>query len=226
MSLGAKKLVSVSATSTQVTETRGEAVKTAETAGEGRDGEESEKEYPNLTQVPCIRYSITFQKKFVPVSALFDLDNEINVIHLTFARELRLSIRTTDVRAQKIDGTMLDTFGMVVAAFSVTDKANRVRFFEKTFLMANVSPKVVLGMLFLSLSDADIDFLGQELWWKTYTIEEAFPIIRHIELVSKKEFVAATLDPESDTFVIHVASLSSDTSPSFSPLDVYPSHRP
>ena len=30
-----------------------------------------------------------------------------------------------DVEAQKIDGTMLDTYGMVVAAFSVTDKANR-----------------------------------------------------------------------------------------------------
>ena len=42
-----------------------------------------------------------------------------------------------NIRAQKIDGTTLDTDGMVVAAFSVTDKANRVRFFEKTFLVAN-----------------------------------------------------------------------------------------
>ena len=31
----------------------------------------------------------------------------------------------------------------------MTDKANRVRFFEKTFLVANISPEVVLGMLFL-----------------------------------------------------------------------------
>ena len=36
-----------------------------------------------------------------------------------------------DVRAQKTDGTTLDTYGMVVAAFLVTDKANRVRFFER-----------------------------------------------------------------------------------------------
>ena len=52
---------------------------------------------------------------------------------------------------------------MVVAAFSVEDKANQLRFFEETFLVANVSPEVVLGMLFLTLSGADVDFLGREL---------------------------------------------------------------
>ena len=38
--------------------------------------------------------------------------------------------------------------------------ANQVRFFEETFLMANICLEVVLGMLFLTLSEADIDFLG------------------------------------------------------------------
>ena len=37
------------------------------------------------------------------------------------------------------------------------------RFFEKTFLVANVSLEVVLGMPFLTLSGTDIDFLGHEL---------------------------------------------------------------
>ena len=44
-----------------------------------------------------------------------------------------------------------------------TDKENRVRFFEETFLMANVSPEVVLGMSFLTFSSADVDFLDWEL---------------------------------------------------------------
>ena len=47
---------------------------------------------------------------------------------------------------------------MVVVAFSVVNKANRVRFFEETFLLANVSPEIVFGMLFLILSGADVDF--------------------------------------------------------------------
>ena len=52
---------------------------------------------------------------------------------------------------------------MVVAAFSVVDKANRVRFFEEIFLVANVNSEVVLGMPFLTLSNADIDFLSRDL---------------------------------------------------------------
>ena len=58
---------------------------------------------------------------------------------------------------------MLETHGIVVTAFAMVDKANRVRFFEETFLVANVSLEVVLGMLFLTLSSADIDFSGREL---------------------------------------------------------------
>ena len=48
---------------------------------------------------------------------------------------------------------------MVVVTFSVTDQANRIRFFEVTFLVANVSPEIVRGMHFLTLSGADVDFL-------------------------------------------------------------------
>ena len=97
------------------------------------------------------------------MQALIDSGSEVNAIHPSFVKQLGLSIRPTDVGAQKIDGTTLDTHGMVVAAFSVEDKANRVRFFEKTFLVANVSPEVVLGMPFLILSDADVDFSSRDL---------------------------------------------------------------
>ena len=212
-----------------MTGTRAETVETAEaigTAEVNEDGNESEGECPNLARVPCIRYPIIFRKNSVPVLALLDSGSEVNAIHPTFAQELGLPIRTTDIGAQKIDGTMLDTFGMMVVAFLVTDKANRVKFFKKTFLVANVSPEVVLGMPFFTLSGADVNFSGQELWWKTYTAKEAFPTTRHVELVGKKEFAAAALDPESETFVVHVASLSSDTSSSSSPLDVHLSRKP
>ena len=46
--------------------------------------------------------------------------------------------------------------------------------------------------------------------------------------MGKKEFAAVALNPESETFVVYVASLSSNTLPSFSPLElnVHPSRRP
>lgn len=89
--------------------------------------------------------------------ALLDLDSEINAIYPTFAQELELSIRSMDVRVQKINSPLLDTFEIVVLAFSMINKANWGRFFEKTFLVDNISPEVVLGV-FLILSDADVDF--------------------------------------------------------------------
>ena len=98
------------------------------------------------------------------MQALINSGSEVNAIHPSFVKQLGFFMRPIDVEAQKIDGTMLDTHGMVVEAFSVIDKANRVKFFEKTFLMADVSPEVVLGMLFLTLSDADVDFSDRELW--------------------------------------------------------------
>ena len=180
----------------------------------------------NLARVLCIPYPINFGKK--SVSALLDSGSEVNAVHPAFAKELGLPIRPTDVGVQKINGITLKIYGMVVAAFSVENKANQVRFFEETFLVANVSPKVVLGILFLILSGADIDFLERELWWKTYTTKEAFSTTRRIKFVGKKEFAAETLDPESETFVVHVVSLSSDMLPSSSPLElnVHSSCRP
>ena len=70
-------------------------------------------------------------------------------------------------------------------------------------------------MLFLTLSDADVDFFGRELHWRTYTTEAALPTTRRVELVGKKEFVAAELDPEHEIYVVHIGSVSSVASPSF-----------
>ena len=75
----------------------------------------------------------------------------------------------------------------------MTDKANQVRFFEETFLVANVSPEVVFGRHFLTLSSANIDFLNRELRWKTYTTKEALPTTRRAELVGKKKLQLQSL---------------------------------
>ena len=169
-----------------------------------------------LERVFFIHYPVQFKNTDkAPVQALIDSGSEVNAVHPSFIKQLDLPIRPTNVGAQKIDGTMLDTHGMVIEAFSVVDMANRVRFFEETFLVANVSLEVVLEMSFLILSGADVDFLGQELRWRTYTIEEALPTTRRVELVGKKEFAAVALDPEHETYVVHVVS-----------LNVYPSRKP
>ena len=75
-------------------------------------------------------------------------------------------------------------------------------------------------MPFLTLSNADVQFVEKELTWRSYTTAEALPTTKRVELINKKEFAKAALDENSETFVVHVASLSS------TPLDVHPSRRP
>ena len=106
----------------------------------------------------------------------------------------------------------------------MVDKANRVRFFEKAFLVANVSQEVVFEMPFLILSGADVDFLGRKLQYRAYITKEALPTTIRVKLVGKKEFAATVLDPEYEIYVVHVASLSS-TSLVVS-LNVHPCQRP
>ena len=198
-----------------------ETAKAVGTAEIGKNGKESKGKYlENLAQVLCIRYPITFWKKSVPMLMLLDLSSKVNAIYLTFARELGLSIRSTDDRAQKIDSNTLDTFGIVVAASSVKVKSNWVKFFEETFLVANVSPEVVLRMFFLTLSGIDVDFLGWKLRWKTYITKKTFSTTKRIELVGKNKFATIGLDSESETFIIHVASLNFNVSSNSFPLEL------
>ena len=158
--------------------------------------------------------------------AFFDSGSEINAINLTLVRELGLFIKPIDIGSQKIDKTMLDIFEIMVTAFSVNDKANQLKFFEEIFLGVNVSLEVVLGMLFLTLSSADVDFLGWKLRWRTYTTKEVLPTTKPVELMGKKKFAAAALDPEHETYVVYIGLVSSNLSPSSSPLDIHPSWRP
>ena len=78
-----------------------------------------------LDWVPCICYPIRFKKNEVQVQALLNSDSEVNAITLEYASKLGLKVCPTDVRAQKIDGSIFETFGMVLASFQMDDKLGR-----------------------------------------------------------------------------------------------------
>ena len=131
-----KKLVLVSATSVPVTD----------------GGEEV------IIRVPCIHYPVRFQEDQEQVRALLDSGSKVNAMSPAYAERLGLKTRKTNVGAQKIDGSALETFGMVIADFQVEDKSGRPKFFQETFLVADTKFEVVLGMPFLKISNADLAF--------------------------------------------------------------------
>ena len=134
----AKKLVSVLATSVSMTGANKEAQKVI------------------LEQIPCIHYLVQFQKYKEVIRALINSGSKINVITPAYTFKLGFQVQRTDVGAQKIDSSSLQTFGMVIDSFQIEDKLIRVRFFQKLFSLAETIIEVVLGMPFLTFSNANI----------------------------------------------------------------------
>ena len=89
--------------------------------------ETSKKDDVALQRVPCVYYPIWFKKK--EVQALIDLGSEVNAITLAYILKLGLQFYCTNFGAQKIDGSTLETFGMVLASFQMEDKLGKTRFF-------------------------------------------------------------------------------------------------
>ena len=57
----------------------------------------------------------------------------------------------------------------------MSDKDERKRFFKESFLLADVKLDVVFKMLFLTMSNADVDFQAWDLQWSSYTTGDIFP---------------------------------------------------
>ena len=136
---------------------------------------------------------------------MLNSDSKVNAMSPVYAKRLGLKTRKTNVRAQKIDGSILKTFGMVVADLQVEDKSGRPRFFQETFLVTDTKFEVILGISFLKLSNADVSFGEGTLTWKLYSTSKVLPTTERVRLVDPKEFVIVSLDADSETFVMHVA---------------------
>ena len=94
---------------------------------------------------------------------LFNSKNGINIIYVTFTKKICFFIKLININIQKIDDIILDTYKMVIVAFSITDQANWIIFFKKTSLVANVSLKVIFEIVFFILNNINVDFLEKKL---------------------------------------------------------------
>ena len=87
-----------------------------------------------------------------------------------------------------------------------------VQFFEKTFLLANTSIEVVLGMPFLSFHNANVEFAELEkLTRKLYVIVETLPTTSQVKIIGKRQFTKMALDKNSKSFGVDVLALKAIT---------------
>lgn len=70
-----------------------------------------------LEKILYIYHLFYFQKDLHETRALINSNSEVNAINLAYTVKLSLIIRKTDIRAWKIDGSIFNTFEIVLVDF-------------------------------------------------------------------------------------------------------------
>ena len=77
---------------------------------------------------------------------------------LNYIKKLKFKVWKTNIKDQKIDGLILEIFRIVIIDYQIEDKANRSRFFQKTFLIVDTKFEIILKKLFWKISNINILF--------------------------------------------------------------------
>lgn len=71
--------------------------------------------------------------------------------------------KSSNVGTQKINGSQLEIFGIIVSSFLIDDKDEKSPVFETTFLLVDISIDITFEMPFLNLNNIWINFNNWEL---------------------------------------------------------------
>ena len=128
--------------------------------------------------VSCIQYFVYFYKS--QINFLFDSGSKVNAVNLNYAWKLGFKIKKTNIKAQKINGSIVEIFKIGIANFLVEDKIGRLKFFQKPFLVANTKFEVILRILFLKISNTNMLFNEITFTKKSYITKKALLIIKQV----------------------------------------------
>lgn len=165
-----------------------------------KEADRNIQEKSELQGILCIHSTIQFGE--FPIKMLTDLNSKVNAMQLSFARKQGLRICKIDINTQKISDSRLEAYEMVIALFQVNDINAKFRFFEKTFLLADININVTFGIFLLILNNVKINCNDQELSQKLYITAKAVFTTKRVELVEKNDFARAALDPKDETLVV------------------------
>lgn len=82
---------------------------------------------------------------------------------MAYALKLGLKVRCINIEIQKIDNFTFKMFGIFLSSFQIENKLEKAWIFQKTFLLANISIKVVSKIFFLTFSHINIQLIKKNL---------------------------------------------------------------
>ena len=76
-------------------------------------------------------------------------------------------------------------------------------------MLANTNIEMILRMLYLSLSNAEVEFAKRsgKFTWRSYDIAEALSTTHRVEIIHKKQFAKSALNEHCEIFVMHITTL-------------------
>lgn len=138
-----------------------------------------------LDQILYIYYLFYFQKDNIKVKVLINSGSKVNRITSAYGLKLSLNTRHTNVGTQKIDSFTFKILAIILASFWIEHKLGQAWYFQETFLLADTSIKILLGIFFISLSNIDIKFAKKEFIWRFYIISKTLSTTKQVEFINK-----------------------------------------
>lgn len=138
---------------------------------------------------------------------MLNTKKKFKIITLAFIFKLGFFIQKTNIKACKIDSSILVIYRIVVISILFSNKFGKLEFFEKIFFLTNTSIIVILRMSFIIMLDTNIQFINRKLIQKNYIIIKVLPTITKIKLINKQEFDRVILDKNFKSFKIYIAAL-------------------
>lgn len=90
-----------------------------------------------------------------------------------------------------IDGRRIQTYGVHLINFEITDIAGHTRYFKDTFLACDCDSTFILGMPWLNLANPDVDWAAgvdaNHIKWKEYNAKVALETTRRVELTDAED---------------------------------------
>lgn len=91
------------------------------------------------------------------------MSNEISTMIPAYILKLGFQIRHIDVKTPTMKSSICKTFRIVLTSFQIEDKLEKIKFFQKVFLLINLSIEIVLKMFFFIFNKRNIYFLKKQL---------------------------------------------------------------
>lgn len=97
---------------------------------------------------------------------------------MDFAKKVDFYIYKTNMSIEKFDSGRLETERIAITLFPVDDIDRKLRYFQKTFLLSDISMNITFEISFSILRNVKINFNNQKLNWKSYITTKIFFITK------------------------------------------------